>query len=111
MPIKKITLLLTVAQILWNIILITPLNVKIITTGGGTWGFGVILAFITIPIFIFSLVAFIYSMVNLEELDDSKTGLVLNGVAFLSIFLFINLIMLPVEPNLLKLIEISWSWF
>ena len=110
MPIKKTTLILALAQILWNIILIAPLNIKIIATGGGPWGFGVLLAVITIPISIFSLVAFIYSMINLEQLDDSKKGLVLNGIAFASIFLFISSIMLPVEPNLPQLIKMSWSW-
>ena len=110
MPLKKTTLTLAVAQILWNIILIAPLNIKVFITDGGPWGYGIALSVITVPIFIFSLVAFIYSVINLEELSDSKKGLVLNSIAFAAIFLFISLIMLPVEPYLPQLIKMSWTW-
>jgi len=107
---KKTTLTLAIGHLLWNIILVAPVNIKIMATSGGPWGFGIIIAFLTLPISIFSLVVFIYSMKNHKVLGDSRKGIVLNAIAFISIFLLTLLIMMPVESNLIQLIKTSWSW-
>jgi len=89
MFILRITQLIAITQILLNLIFITPLNVKIIFTTGGPMGYGLLLLPITISLFIFSISAFMYSIIVLKKIKNQKVSLLINGFIFILIILFI----------------------
>ncbi len=109
MSFKIIILLISVLQILLNLIFIAPLNVKVIITGGGPMGIGLIVIPFTVPLSLLSIGAFIYSVATLKTMKRPQISLFLNGLAFILIFLFVTLIILQSEPSILEAIEHVWS--